>query len=62
MTMEARILRKLAEGDAPNVEELAKRVGMRKDAVGMAIKEMQAQGSIVRGERGLSLVPGMVLA
>ncbi len=61
MTLEARILRALADGDAPNIEELAKRVGMRKDAVGKAVKELQGQGRIVRGDRGLSLaVPGFV--
>lgn len=62
MTLEARIRRALADGDAANLEDLAKRVGMRKDAVGKAVKEMQAQGHIVRGEGGLSLrhdlVPG----
>lgn len=60
MTLESRIRRALSDGDVANIEELAKRVGMRKDAVGKAVKEMQGQGRITRGESGLSLAPGSV--
>lgn len=61
MTLEDRILRILAAGEVPSIEELAKRVGMRKDAVGKAVKQLVGIGRIVRGEHGLSLaVPGSV--
>jgi DNA-binding MarR family transcriptional regulator len=60
MSVEARILRELSERDAANNEELAKRMGMRKDVVGKAVKELRTQGRIASGERGLSLVLGLV--
>lgn len=60
MSLEARIRRTLIDRDAANIEELAKRVGMRKDAVGKVVKEMVGQGHIARGERGLSLTQGSV--
>lgn len=60
MTLDERIRRALSDGAAANIEELAKRVGMRKDAVGKAVKEMLGDGRITKDERRLCLAPGLV--
>jgi hypothetical protein len=60
MTLEARILRALADGDAPSIEEPAKRLWMRKDAVGKVEKQLIGRGRIARRDRGLTLVRGSV--